>query len=785
MKDNKPEKTSLLGKFSFWKKNNVETSVALCEGILLDEGIFEKKENRIWSLFMKGILVYLICMGTFGSVLTAAGTPYEPVVLHVVILASSIGFSCMYYRKSTANIGALIFLFITIFVSLRLNRYINSGFYAVLNDLNDHASNYFNLSGVRVFTEQVNNRSLATTISMSFIGIVGCMIFTIAFMYWMRYLTAALYALPFLLFPVYIGREPSVLYLGMILMGIFGAYAWRRAGHYEKADLNSVYRMDRKGRLRFRYHPRALFSFLGQIFVCVFVIVILTAIINPKEAYMAKPKKSNLKLRTEDIVENFVRLGISGFINRYENIGGMSSGRLGGVSTVNLSYDTMLKLQITPYSYDTVYLKGTAYGEYVPYENRWVRSGEGEAYRSEAEQLKEAFIQGDEKSAEGKVVVEDITNLSVGANLPYPYYSTEGNIRDENNDIVEYMYYPRLAENTTPVEQEIDRKYWLQIPKENYETIARFCEEAGFGAGGSGNGMGELITQDELITQVKSYFQQEIPYTLRPGTTPRRQDFINYFLEESRKGYCSYFASAATLIFRYYGIPARYVEGFAVGYDQMLDGTLVEGADYADYYKGYSELGETGLVEVEVTDADAHAWVEVYDENYGWVPVEVTPYSTSEEEMRGLDFWSMFLSFINTDEDQEEAPTEETDNNDPITFNFAVNRRAVWSVLILAASTVVLLFLIRWLLWWIRYCRADSNDRLILSYKRYLRKKARRYPLLSEKINYREQILYLTEESTLAEDEKEEIIKALEKAGFSNHSITDEEDKLVRKMLRT
>lgn len=786
MKYNKPEKNSLLENIILQKKNSVETSVVLCEGISLDDRIFEKKENRIWSLFMKGILVYLICAGTIGSVLTAAGTPYEPFFLHFTIFTAAVGFSCMYYRKVTANIGALLFLFLTVFLAFRLNRYINSGFYAVLNDLNDHASTYFDLNGVRVFTEQINNRSLATTISMSFIGIIGSMILTILFMYWMRYLSAALLVLPLLLFPVYIGREPKVLYLGMMLMGISGSYVWRRAGHYEKEDSDSVYKLDKKGRLRFRYHRRAMLSFLGQVFVFVLVLMIVVMIFNPKEVYLARQKTSGLKLWTEDTVENFVLLGLSGFINRYENTGGMNSGRLGGVSSVNLDYNTDYKLRITPYSYDTVYLKSFAFGEYVPYENRWVQSPEKEKYPHEAEQLRNAFKRGVEGSAEGRAEVEDVANMTVGKYLPYPYYSGEGHAVENNNDIIEYTFYPRLDANTESIRQEIDLEYWLEIPDANYEAIARFCKEAGFGGNEDENERRNERTNDgisnaEIIAQVKSYFQREIPYTLRPGVTPRRQDFINYFLEKNRKGYCAYFASAATLIFRYYGIPARYVEGYAVSYDEILNGTLVEDADYADYYKGYSELGETALVEVELTDADAHAWVEVYDENDGWVPVEVTPYSAAEE-MAGVDFWSMFLRFLGNDEEEADEVVKE-ENNEALAFTLTVNRTVVLAVLVLSALGVAMFFLIRKLLWWIQYYRAGVNDRLILRYQRFLHKMARKYKLLPEKKNYREQILYLTDGLTIDEAEKEKIISVLEKAGFSNHSITPAENQLVQEKL--
>lgn len=780
MKYNKSEKNGLPGKFSLRKRKRFETPDILCEGISTDNRVFEKKENRIWSLFMKGILVYLVCAGTIGSVLEAAGTPYYAVFVHLVLLIASVGFSCMYYRKLTANIGALLFLVVTVFFAFQLNRYINSGFYAVLNDLNDHASTYFNLEGVRVYTEQVNNRRVAATISMSFLGIVGSMILTIFLMYWMRYLSAASLSLLFFLFPIYIRREPGVLYPGMVLMGIFAAYAWRRAGHYSKVDSNSAYKIDKKGNFCFSCHRKALFSFLGQILICVLVLMIAAMSVNPREVHMAKQKTSAMKLRTEDIVENFVRLGVFGFVNRYESVGGMSSGRLGGVSSVNLSYEPLLKLRITPYTYDTVYLRGYSYREYVPYENRWMDRTDIYSNRYEVVQLWNAFQKSEKGSAEGKVEVEQVANAAVGY-LPHPYYTLEGNTIDNKKNTLKFIYYPRLDANKTPIEQEPDREYWLQIPEENYETIAKFCEEAGFGADDDGNSMGGIITQEEIITQVKDYFQQEIPYTLRPGATPRKQDFINYFLEKSRKGYCSYFASAATLIFRYYGIPAKYVEGFAVSYDQMLDGTLVEGAEYADYYKGYSELGETALVEVELTDADAHAWVEVYDERYGWMPVEVTPYSTTEE-IQGMDFWSMFLSFINTDEAEADMIAEE-DNREPTLWNLSINRPAVGRILILSAVAVAIFFCTRWLVWWIRYYRASRNDRLILCYKRFLSQRARRYKLLSEKMNYREQIAYLTEDGTLTEAEKKEIITVLEKAGFSNHSITPDEDQLVRKKL--
>lgn len=39
-------------------------------------------------------------------------------------------------------------------------------------------------------------------------------------------------------------------------------------------------------------------------------------------------------------------------------------------------------------------------------------------------------------------------------------------------------------------------------------------------------------------------------------------DFVLNFLDGTRKGYSVHYATAAAMMFRYYGIPARYVEGF-------------------------------------------------------------------------------------------------------------------------------------------------------------------------------------------------------------------------------
>lgn len=137
-------------------------------------------------------------------------------------------------------------------------------------------------------------------------------------------------------------------------------------------------------------------------------------------------------------------------------------------------------------------------------------------------------------------------------------------------------------------------------------------------------------TVDEAASVIKSYLDHETSYTLKPGATPIDQDFITYFLTENKKGYCVHYASTATLMFRYLGLPARYVEGYHVSKSSFQDqGTA------------------------SVLDKDAHAWVEVFDEEQGWLPIEVTPSSTSAS------------TSTTQNNPNQENPNEGTVNNKP------------------------------------------------------------------------------------------------------------------------
>lgn len=106
-------------------------------------------------------------------------------------------------------------------------------------------------------------------------------------------------------------------------------------------------------------------------------------------------------------------------------------------------------------------------------------------------------------------------------------------------------------------------------------------------------------TPYEKALAIQQYLQAHYRYTLDVQTPPDGVDFAAWFLLGAQEGYCTYFATAMTVLCRIVGVPARYVTGYLAIPDA------------------------NGLA--QVTGAQAHAWTEVYLNGFGWLDFDATP----------------------------------------------------------------------------------------------------------------------------------------------------------------
>lgn len=773
------------------KSKDIIEDRELCQGVMLSRRFFEQKENRLLTLLLKGFIVYLLSMGSIGFYLSAFDIEYNVAMCHIVILVMAIICAMLYYRLLVENLGYLILLIVFAGMVVMFRKYINSGFYAIVNITVDNAAQYFDVDIQRLYNEQIGNRYLTVTCVALFIGIVLDILLNVYISRRMQYVTAIFIVMSLNLIPLYMVMEPDMLYVIMLLAGVSMALCFKSGRHYSPQvsikrsnDIFAVTGKKKKTEIAYVYDIKAMIQ-AGIIAACTALIMVTSvSAVKPKDNFNVGYEGNKYKDLTRAAMGTLLVDGWSGFFRMSADRGGMDSGKLGDVSTIHLDYQTDLVLRVTPYSYEPIYLKSFTGVMYNPYENNWssieeLRNYDELGYCAEANVLKEEYEAGNAYSARGIMNVRNVGGTPGAMYLPYYYYPDSSENVKENDYYRLITYYPRLPENDVNITysdylgHEPYSDADLFVPEENMDAVKQIVDELGY-----------LGTDEQIIEALRDYFQNNIPYTVRPGKTPRNKDFVNYFLTENRKGYCSHFATSAVLIFRYLGIPARYVEGYAVDYYQILDGEIVEGSDYSDYYDGYSALGETALIEVDVTDADAHAWVEVYSSTKGWYVVDVTPASSEEEEVE--DFWTMFADFM---DDSDTADDSETDNVNGFNLSDERIRNIIYAVFALIIMTVLIWLVIRgsrYVVFAVRFSRADVNDRLVMRYSLYRRRLARHDKRFAEMINYREQIEYLADKNpnVKAEDlsdsenthiDCESIIEILEQAGFSEKEIDEQQ----------
>ena len=140
--------------------------------------------------------------------------------------------------------------------------------------------------------------------------------------------------------------------------------------------------------------------------------------------------------------------------------------------------------------------------------------------------------------------------------------------------------------------------YYLNLSSSTKEEMQEFLREQGIDP----NGDDKQAIIDAIVDLLKNN------YTYSREIEVIDDDAIMNFLYHTHSGYCVHFAGSATLLLRASGIPARYVGGY--------------------------HIREWNKDEAIIRASDAHAWVEVYSADVGWVPYEVT---ASYEDSFGIE----------------------------------------------------------------------------------------------------------------------------------------------------
>lgn len=688
------------------KKTEHNEDVLLAKGIYLQQPVMDNG-HIIYNCLLRSLIVFLLVFGSVGGFLSAFQISYNYILVIMFYLLLSMYFSFLYAASKFwyRDIGYILFFGIFIAAIFTFRIHANSGFYTIVNTVLQQAQSFFDLSGVREYEVQIANDYLTVAIVSIFVGMVMIIILNIWLYSTMSLIWTVALTFPLLFIPLYMKLSPDVIYILALGTGYLAVVIFKANGHYLAFAWSPPFQVKglKKDRIAYTQDATIFKQILLRILGLAFCMVILVEAFLPASSFESKFKNDRLRQQTADTIANFILLGFSGMFNHYDSTGGMSGGKLGGISNVRPDYLTDLVVSFAPYSNESVYLKGYTGGIYG--DNQWesiygtgaedagqddIAIFEEESLKKEGKALQKDVATGEEYSAYG---VMDVKNVGAdAAYLYYPYYTLFEDYSIYHNHSkmmsaqglkmqqeVSYSYYPKVVwedslGNITPSQidtSQVDSIY-MDVPEKNTDVIREECDKIGLTAD---------MTENEIVEAVRDYFADNIPYTLKPGATPQGEDFVNYFLTKNRKGYCAHFATAATLIFREIGIPARYVEGYTFSFETVLASEQNDTKRYGNYYQGYSAIGESTVMDVEVTDAMAHAWVEIYVDGFGWKVAEVTP--GSNEAVDEDDFWSAFAGFLN-------GSGEDSGNNGNVFGELGLSR-FTWLIYVVLAVIALLI----------------------------------------------------------------------------------------------
>lgn len=637
------------------------------DGVYMDNSVYivdEKKQST--PLLIRVLQMLFILFGTWCTVsmlIEALSVPCKHLDINIAVLIFSVIIFSLYLFPSY-DLVKLFFcvLFYGLFVYSRGKRLLNA-FYILENRTLDKIDAYYGTESIR-FVADYTTQTTDTTLFMIMILILIAAVLALAVMRnRLAYLGGIILLIPAAA-NFALGFVPSERYL--VTYMICTTYL-----------ISQTYRVryaaDKKQKILLHKISSRAAAWLCMLGLMLFFIL---KIFVSKEEYDSITKLEDIGTEMQTAIMDF---SVEEFLNRFTKIRlfpgkasstGLDAGLLGTEAQIRYLNEEHLQVVAPKTSIEKgIYLRGYIGSIYTG--DRWIGHSEGtlKEYDELMGRMTEVsfqpvnqanlFLKGmftEAKSTQAKYHGLDFRmtegHMSIkysGANKQFlyaPYFTNFDLLKDlyYNRDLYaapnvlnsgyEYDYFYDVARMEDAdfkvnlqklnlegyVKQEKDYrnfvyKAYTRLPEKGLEKIKKdFSSQSVQTRTGS---------TAEKIEYVRNYLEKNTRYSLSPGKLPRGKDFTEYFLYENKKGYCAHYATAATLMLRAMGIPARYAEGYAFGKEAILQTSGI-GEVTRFTAEGSTEHQEV-LSEVSVMDYNAHAWVEVYFDYCGWYPVEFTP----------------------------------------------------------------------------------------------------------------------------------------------------------------
>ena len=156
---------------------------------------------------------------------------------------------------------------------------------------------------------------------------------------------------------------------------------------------------------------------------------------------------------------------------------------------------------------------------------------------------------------------------------------------------------------------------YSSVPESEKDNIKRFISEFE-----SSDGDNAGVVDNKLLYAygMCEYLRTHYQYSLTvDNTSDGSNTMLGNFLFSTKQGHCALYASTMVLALREKGIPARYITGFTTG------------------KLNFNEFA--GVYEKTINENSLHAWVEVYSDDFGWIPFDPTGYGGNNNYGDGTD----------------------------------------------------------------------------------------------------------------------------------------------------